>query len=342
MKHDTPQRRTADSEKRKKPKGGFRRLSSLFFKGSGKEKVLILQPTALVLATYILLLFSKIIDLTLLNRENEYFSVVILQIMIFLLPSAIWCKLSGDKYIRGLRLRIPKGDCAILICSASLLMICGGLLCSVLFGGLESLSENFSLYNTFISRDNGTIPNKIYLLMAYAVLPAICEEFVFRGILCHEYERGGVLRAIVFSTLFFGFLHFNLQNLPVYLLSGAILAITCYACRSLIGAMLAHLFYNIFGLFGQPYMSALYHMTGSPKLFLFLVAFLAIASAAIFCGEASRLYRAYLYRAYPANYRQPVLRDPAKIRDSYLEVIKAPSAIACFAVYIIALVISWL
>ena len=307
-----------------------------------KTKTFIIYPTVLVLATYILLLFTKIIDITLINRENEYFSVVILQMMIFILPGAIWCKFSGEKYLSGLRLRMIKADTIAIIISASLLIASGSLLISVLFGGLDGLSQNFSLYDTFISKDQGTIPNKIYLIMAYAVLPAICEEFIFRGILCHEYEKGGVLRAVIISSFFFALLHFNLQNLPLYLFSGIILAMTLYCTRSLFGSILAHFLYNIFGLFGQPYMSNLYRITNSPKLFIFIVATICILSATVFCGEASRLYKKYLYRAYSADYRNPVIKDNATIRRSYIDVVRQPSAIACFTVYIIALIISWL
>lgn len=307
-----------------------------------QSRTIFIQPTALILATYVLLLLSKIIDLTLINRENEYYSVVILQMMVFLLPGAIWCKFSGEKYVKNLRLRMFGANSILLIIAAALLMISGSLLIGFLFGGLENLSKNFSLYDTFISRDNGTVPVRLYLLLAYAVLPAICEEFIFRGILCHEYERGGVSRAIVLSSLFFALLHFNFVNIPVYLFSGIVLAMTLYATRSLFGAMIAHFLYNIFGLFGQPYMSTLYNITNSTKLFMFIVGFVFLASAAIFCGEAARLYKNHLYRGHSAEYRQPVNDDLPKIRDSYLDVIRAPSAIACFAVYIIALIISWI
>ena len=307
-----------------------------------KTKTFIIHPTVLVLATYVLLLLTKLIDITLINRENEYFSVVILQMMIFLLPGAIWCIFSGEKYLSGLRLKMITPDSIALIISSALLIASGSLLISVLFGGLESLSQNFSLYDTFISKDQGTIPNKIYLIMAYAVLPALCEEFIFRGILCHEYEKGGVLRAVILSSVFFALLHFNLQNLPLYLFSGLILAMTLYCTRSLFGSIFAHFLYNIFGLFGQPYMSNLYQITNSPKLFVFIVATVCIISAVVFCGEASRLYKKYLYRGYSSDYRNPVIKDPATIRRSYIDVIRQPSAIACLAVYIIALIISWL
>ncbi len=318
----------------KKDRASFRR----FF----RNRTVVLYPTALVLATYILLLLSKVIDITLLNRENEYYSVVILQMMIFLIPGAIWCMFSGDHYWKGLRLRPFSARCLPLILSAALLMASGGLLLGVLFGGTETLSESFSLYDTFISKDNGTIPNKIYLIIAYAVLPAICEEWIFRGILCREYEQGGVLRAVTFSSLFFALLHFELSGLPVYLFSGLILALTLYATRSLFASMLVHFLYNIFGLFGQPYINNLYHITGSIKLFLFLMILCFLLAAGIFCGEAARLYRGYLQKGQSADYRQPLLRDPAAIRASYLGVIKNPSAIACGAVYIIALILSFL
>ena len=311
------------------------------YRKTAKDRTFTIHPTVLVLATYVLLLLSKLIDIAVINRENRYYSVVILQMMIFILPGAIWCKFSGEKYVAGLRMRMIKADSLPLILSASLLMASGGMLLGALFGGMESLSESYSLYDTFVASDDGTVSNTIYLILAYAVLPAICEEFVYRGILCREYERGGVTRAVILSSVFFALLHFDLANMPVYLLAGAVLALTLYATRSIFGAILAHFLYNIFGLFGQSYMSNLYMITGSSKLFVFLVAAVCIISAAVFCGEAARLYKLYLFKAYSANYRKPILKS-SQIRESYLSVLRQPSTIACFAVYIIALVISWL
>ena len=328
-------------KERKSASSPLKKLKELF-SGSLQNKTVILHPTVLVLATYLLLLLSKIVDLTLVNRENEYYSVVILQMMIFLLPGAIWCRFSGEKYLSQLRLRPFRASAIPLILSASLLMASGGLLLGVLFGGTEALSQSFSLYDTFISKNNGTVPNTIYLILAYALLPALCEEFIYRGILCREYESGGVHRAVVFSSLFFALLHFNLENLPVYLFSGAILALTLYATRSLPGAMLAHFLYNLFGLFGQPFINNLYRITRSTELFLFITILCFLVSAGVFCGEAARLYRGYLWRGYKSSYRKPIIKDPTAIKESYLSVMKTPSAIACFAVYVLALIVAFL
>ena len=308
---------------------------------SGERKI-VLHPTVLVLGTYILLLLSKIIDVTLINRDNEYLSVVVLQMMIFLIPAALWCRFSGEKYMRSLRIAPIKADSVAVMIAAALVMISGGVLISMLFGGLESLSQNFSLYNTFISKDDGTVPSRLYLVLAYAVLPALCEEFVYRGILCHEYEKGGVTRAVLLSSLFFSLLHFNLQNFPVYFFAGVVLALTLYATRSVFGAIIAHFLYNLFGLFGQPYINTFYNITSSTKLFVFVIVMIFLVSAVVFCAEASRLYKRYFERALSSKYRQPVLQGFDSIKTSYLEVLTKPSAIACYALYIIALIVFWL
>ena len=307
-----------------------------------KERVLALSPSVVVFATYLLLLLSKVIDLTLINRENEYFSVVILQMMIFLLPGVIWCRFNGEKFTSGLRIRMPAVSSIPLMLSAAFLLASGIILISILFGGIDSLSGSFSLYETFVSKDTGSVSSKLYLVIAYAVLPAICEEFVYRGILCREYENGGVLRAVLLSSVFFACLHFNLLTFPAYFFAGIILSLTLYATRSLVGAMIVHFLYNLFGLFGQPYMNTLYSITGSSSLFVFVVAFVFLVSAAVFCASASSLYRSYLYKNYSAEYRGKIFTTPSEIKGSYLTVIKDPFTIAAFAVYILALFISWL
>ena len=312
-------------------------------KKKGKNRangiVIELRPTMLVMATYILLLISKFIDIALLNRDNEYMSVIILQMMIFLLPGALWCMLNGEKYIKNIRISVPKPDTLPLIVCSAFLMMSGALLISLLFSGMDSLSDNFSLYNTFVSKKDGSFSNALYLILAYAALPALCEEFIYRGILCHEYEKGGVLRAIIINSVFFSFLHFNINNLFVYLFCGVILSLTLYATRSFWGAVIAHFIYNLFGVFGQPYMATLYRFTKDSRLLLMIVGIVFFLSAAIFCAEASRLYRKYLRKGLTSKHIRRDHHGTAYFREAFLDVVKDPFAIACVAIYIIAIII---
>ena len=49
----------------------------------------------LVLAVFLLLYSSRLIDTALLTRENEYVAVIVLQLVIFLMPSAFYIRALG-------------------------------------------------------------------------------------------------------------------------------------------------------------------------------------------------------------------------------------------------------
>jgi hypothetical protein len=67
-----------------------------------------------------------------------------------------------------------------------------------------------------------------------------------------------------------------------------------------------------------------------------------LISAIVFCAEASRLYKRYFGKSLSSKYRQPVLVGFENIKTSYLEVLTKPSAIACYALYIFAVIVFWL
>lgn len=250
-----------------------------------------ITPVTLSLGIYCFLLLSRLLDASVLTRDNEYFSVIVLQIMIFLIPAFAYIRWRGEGLRLRLRARLPRLDHLLLLLGAFLALIGGGMLLQILVGGARLAGESFSLYDTFISKNNGTAGNALYLVLAYAALPAFCEELVFRGIFCAEYERHGVSCAALMSMLFFTMLHFDLRNIPLYLFSALVLCAVLYATRSLFAAMLVHFGYNLFGLFGVPYVTAVYASMGRGWVMIFLLILILLFGAAIFCGEAARLYR---------------------------------------------------
>lgn len=302
------------------------------------RKVLRFSPAVLPLVSAILLLVSRLLDDVLLSGDGIYLSVVVLQIIIFLLPAGIQILLRGEGYLSRLRLKPAKLETLLLSLSSSVILISGGLLLSMLFSGIGSLPGTFTLYETFRTDEGGGFSGPtVYLILAYAALPAICEELLFRGILSAEYERHGVSVSILTSTLLFACLHFNFGGFPVYLFSGIVLSITTYFCRSISGAVIAHFIYNLFGLFGQPYLNSLYEITGSRALFVFLPIVLLILSLAIFCGEAARLCKRYAERGLT-----PI--DPPKAPDGSVVPLKVrlkavlltPDAACLYAVWLFA------
>ena len=294
----------------------------------------------LVAASYLLLMLSRLADASSLTRDNEYLAVVLLQIMIFLVPAAVFCSIRGEGYAKRFKLRIAGADRVLSMVASLLVLISGCLLISLAMNGMQSLSGSFTLYETFISKNNGTVGGVIYLILAYAALPAFCEELVFRGILCTETEEQGATVSVLLSSLFFAFLHFSFVNLPVYFFAGLVLAVTYYATKSLFAVILVHFFYNLFGIFGQPYITAFYSYTGSTAMFVFLLVTILLLSAAIFCGQAVRFYRGYADRNLPSEYHKEEFRLrnlPRRLFDAA----GYPSAPVCVILFLIAAILSF-
>jgi membrane protease YdiL (CAAX protease family) len=288
----------------------------------------------LALSTYLLLLLSRVIDTTILSRDNEYLSIVMLQVMIFLIPGVIFCKLRGSTFTERLRLRLPRPSHILLLIAALIGLISGTLLISIYTGGIETLDQGFTLYDTFSAGGGSDLSEVLYLILAYAVLPAVCEEFVYRGILCASLEERGLLPAIVYSAVSFGMLHFELSHLPVYIFAGLLLCAVMYATRSLLSTVIVHFAFNLFGLFGQPALTQFYLYTGSTELFTFLLVVIFLLSAILFCGEAGRIYRGYARTAQSAPYRVDLPKSEWPRR--LLHTVFAPVSIVCMVVYLLA------
>lgn len=244
----------------------------------------------LILSIYTLLLLSRFIDSAFLDRGNQYLSTILLQLMIFPLPAYLYIRLKGKDFSKQLGLHKIKLSHLFLLLSGILMLISGctllGLIC-----GMMNAQPSFTLYDTFASIHDGSAEASIRLILAYGLLPAFCEELVFRGILCAEYEKHGILFASVISSLFFAFLHFDLTALPVYLFAGLLLTAVRYVTHSTIASMIVHLGYNLFGIFVQAGLSGYCRSTGSIGLLVILLISFLLLSAAFFCGETSRILR---------------------------------------------------
>ncbi len=258
-----------------------------FFTG---KHAISLSATVLVAGIYALLLLSRLIDAAFLSRESQYLSIILLQILIFPIPAYLYIRLKPRGYLNQLRLRPFKLSHLFVILSGILLLISGctllGMLC-----GMMTAQPSFTLYDTFASVNDGSVGATVRLILAYGLIPAFCEELVFRGILCAEHEKHGILYASVVSALFFAFLHFDLSALPVYLFSGVLLAMVMYVTRSTVAAMVVHLGYNLFGIFVQAGLSGYCRSTGSVGLLVVLLVALLLLSSAFFCGEVARILR---------------------------------------------------
>ena len=292
-----------------------------------------LAPPILVACSFLLLILSRLIDTHLTDRNNEFVVVILLQVMIFVIPSILYGKLQPDAFSTRIRMSPIRRRHIWFVLCVSVVMISGGLLLCILTGGIESLTGNFTLYDTFVARINGSVFEMAYVVLAYCILPAFCEELLYRSILCAEYERFGAPVAITVSALFFAMLHFSFALFPAYLFLGAILAAVLYATRSFFAVLILHTLYNLFCLFGQPYLSAFYVNAGNNKIFVFCLITLFLLFSAFAAGEARKIYHRYATEKADSSYTKSIsIKDYPK---QLLAALFSPAAAACAVIFLI-------
>ncbi len=291
-------------------------------------------PALAVLTVFLLLLLCRPISALLSNRQNQAFITLLCQLVIFVIPGALYFLLRGGKrLIPRLYLRLPSLRHVWLLACALLVLISGTLLLEILTGGVKALEGGFVLYASYAAR-LGRGWQTVGVILAFCILPSICEEFLFRGMLISEYEPYGRGVAMLASSLFFAMLHFSARLFPSYLFAGLLLSFVLYATRSLFATALLHLLYNLFCLLGQPFLSAFYLRAGNSKIFLFLLISILLLSAAFGAGEVKKIYHRYAREGMgaPKEASTPLRLAPRRLAT----VLFSPATLAAALVWLIA------
>jgi membrane protease YdiL (CAAX protease family) len=111
-------------------------------------------------------------------------------------------------------------------------------------------SEDRTAKLTEVMTSFGSVADLLVGLLVIAVLPAIGEEVVFRGMLQNEMHRGmgNVHVAIWFSAIIFSAIHFQFYGFVPRLLLGALFGYLYVWSGNLIIPIFAHFFNNAFGV----------------------------------------------------------------------------------------------
>ena len=287
-----------------------------------------------VLAIYVLLILSNIINTYLLNGSDNF--IIVFLIFSMVIPALFWFFIKENKcYIPSLRLNAPKKEHILPILLSFTLLLSGSIILNMIFSGENYI--NFSIYNAFYAeRDQGFF-NILYTALVFAILPAILEEFIFRGILCAEFEGNGTLCAVVASSLFFSFLDFSFGSLPIRFFAGIVLAVILYATDSLICSMLLHIAYNLFALFAQPIFVSFKDVSANVELFVFILLVVVIVSLILLVSQLSRLYRIYSQKNVSSDYTKSI--PIQKMPIAFAEILLSVPAICCYVVFLITSII---
>lgn len=133
---------------------------------------------------------------------------------------------------------------AILVIVVQPIVLYLGFLNS-LFPIPDSLTDmqvsQYEMFAEFLKQDQIVL----FGLLNIALVPAFCEEILFRGYILKSFEKSwGVIKAIIISGLIFGFFHLQLPNLLPLASLGVVLALMTWLSGSIWPAIVAHFLNN--------------------------------------------------------------------------------------------------
>ncbi len=288
----------------------------------------------LALVVYLLLFASGYIDPSLLQyRDSIYLSLIVMQLIIFVLPGIFYCKLKGEGFGKRMRLRPFTPTGLLLIFVALMTLFFGSALIQLGIYYITSGNTEFLLYDSVLSSGSASGENPLYMILTFALLPALTEEFVFRGVLLPEYEGSGGFCAVLMSSVLFAMLHFDPAQLPVLIFGGVIFALTSIVTRSLFASMVLHALNNILSLFLERYLVRFMEQPQSTIFFIFSLSLLFLISLFLFLSTAERIY----YQAGLNGVTPPEPTDPEASKLKLLfEAIISPTFLLCVLVFIVA------
>ena len=164
----------------------------------------------------------------------------------FSIPALILCKMQKKKIdYRPITFRekLPKYTPLIIVGAISINF-------AVAYFNSLIFMPFISTYNDVVTSSlsgDSSVSVAVRIIMMFfttAIVPALCEEFLFRGAMISNLSPYGRGMAIFFSSLMFGLMHQNLFQLVYTMLLGVVLGCVYVKTKSLWCCVLIHFFNN--------------------------------------------------------------------------------------------------
>lgn len=285
----------------------------------------------LVMASMLLLAVSRLTPLeSLAYTDNICLAIIVIQLIVLVVPFSFYTKLKAHGFTKKLRIR-PFGIEKLLVTLlAAVTVIFGDILLKLILYNVGIIGSEYSVYYYYLG---GANPGVLYSLVTFALVPAVCEELVFRALLCAEYETGGIITAVVSSSLLYAMFGMNFGYFPIYLFLGIMFAHIMYLTRSVFASMLCHLIYSVFELAAGETVRTIITKPQSIGFLFFAVAGLFLLCLVVLFGESERIYYGYALSGTESDYASKCPRFSGSL---FTKALLAPPFIIAFVLFIVA------
>jgi len=245
----------------------------------------------LVTAVILLMWLSRYTPLeTLAYNENICLAIIVIQLVVLAVPFSFYVKLKGAGFLKRLRIRPFGVEKLLVTLLAALTVILGDILLKLALYNAGIIESSYSVYRYYLGQ---TIPGVLYTLITFSIIPAVCEELLFRSLLCAEYEESGIITAVVASSLLYAMFGMNFGYFPIYFFTGIMFAHIMYLTRSVFAAIMCHILYSGFDLVAGDTVRTIITNPQSLGFLIFVVAGLFLVCLTALFSESERIYFGY-------------------------------------------------
>ena len=198
-----------------------------------------------------------------------------------------------------------------------------GVVCVFLFLPIISLWEDLLSLIGYNISDSLSMPFDtagwfILAIFTTALIPAICEEFLFRGLVLNGLRKYGAFTAIGFSALMFSLMHMNLQQLPYTIILGVVFGLIVYYTRNIWLSIIMHFCNNLTALFIMYF----FRDSGAPFVWWeIIIALVCVLGAALLIYFVIWFFRRQNgYKGALFNFKKKKVKENANLSEVSSEV----------------------
>lgn len=289
-------------------------------------------PFLAILVYFLTLCANRVIEGLDMNVNSYLLTCGGIQLLTYLLPILLYGLLFGGIAKKRMRITLPTVKSVPAQILLGIILLLGSALISML-----SIRLGFASPKESVTAGIGA--PSVLVLLIFAVIPAVCEEIVFRGIIMSSFEPCGIAPAVVGTSLLFAFAHMSFEEFPVYFFASVVLCFSTYISRSLLASIVLHTVYNVSALTLGGYMSGVAAHLESFSLLFVVMLFLLWIFVIVTLTECERVYHSYAEKNLDSSYTPKKLTPANRLKGSAAVFFSIPFLLSVM-IFIVTVVLS--
>ena len=272
---------------------------------------------------------------------NTLLAPMLGQMIALLIPTYLFLQLTSY----GKRPRVLLGELGckkigaehiFFLVFTALFMISTSFVLNTLFYGIYKASEGFTILGIFTAGVNEYTVSMPYIILVYAAVPAVIEEFMFRGVIYSGLSKISTPIAVIGSSLISAIFAFTLGGFPAAAFCALGFCFVRYITGSLFSCIIVHFVFNLYGLFLQTNLSKYLLSQQNDVMLLAVTLVVWLICLILFFSECAHIFRERSKNIAEGKEKSKIIKfDIERLKEDALSILAHKPSLACAIVLLL-------